>query len=293
MSPVFPEWFRIRSLFNGYVVAVDRELVNTDQLLRAQVYLYPAQYDEYELWQWDGQYLKNKATDLVLDIRKGRLRLIEDTEICLFTPKPVDKALNQRWTTRQSTDDLGRMQTGCFVCSLSNDEWVLEVQHTHAPENPKLLLFPAKDFDNESQRWEFEAADDVPEILGTSVSSSSLDQLDNAARDLSPSKRGSSSSIGSGSSVEAFKEAHTLIIWNINHMSVTKLSLQQVEAMASFDSKFINDSAMIQKVLQEIAEKEAALIYERCDQLNNNQQAAQSLAAMFVLKLHEQQPATP
>lgn len=177
--------------------------------------------------------------------------------------------MNQRWTTRQSTDDLGRVQTGCFVCSLSNDEWVLDVQHTHAPENPKLLLFPAKDFDNESQRWEFVAADDVPETLGSSVSSSSLDQLDNAARDLSPSKRGSSSSIGSGSSVEAFKEAHTLIyLEHQPHVSdktigmaaafqaLQQWKLQQVEAMASFDSKFINDSAMIQKVLQEIAEKE-------------------------------------
>lgn len=72
MSPVFPEWFRMRSLFNGYVVTIDRSLIdNPSELLRSQVYLCPAQNDAYELWQWDGQYLKNKATKLVLDIRKG------------------------------------------------------------------------------------------------------------------------------------------------------------------------------------------------------------------------------
>lgn len=70
MAPEYPEWFRIRSELNGYVVAIDRSLPEQD-LLRSQVYLYPAQRDDFELWHWDGQYLKNKATDLVLDIRKG------------------------------------------------------------------------------------------------------------------------------------------------------------------------------------------------------------------------------
>jgi hypothetical protein len=185
----------------------------------------------------------------------------------LFTPKPAEKALNQRWTTRQGTDDLGRVQNGNFICSLSNDEWVLDVQH--APENPKLLLFPAKDFDNESQRWEFEAADGFSETLASSISSSTLEQLDISMRELSPSKRGSSSSIGSGSSVETFKEAHMLVYLERQphvsdktiglaaaYQALQQWKLQQVEAMAAFDSKFINDSAMTQKLLQDIAEKE-------------------------------------
>jgi hypothetical protein len=72
MSPVFPEWFRMRSVLNGYVVTIDKSLANNiDQLVRSQVYLSPVQNDEYELWQWDGEYIKNKACGLVLDIRKG------------------------------------------------------------------------------------------------------------------------------------------------------------------------------------------------------------------------------
>jgi hypothetical protein len=234
----------------------------------------------------------------------GRLRLIEDTEICVFTPKPKEMALNQRWTTRQCTDDLGRDQTGCFVCSISNDEWVLEVQHA-SEQHAKLLIFPARDFDNENQRWEFEPADSIPDTLSCLVA---LTQLDTTpiSREASPSKRGSSSSVGSGSSVEAFKEAHMLIyLEHQPHVSdktigmaaayqaLQQWKLQQVEAMAAFDSKSINSSTPIQKLLQYIAEKEAMLIYERCDQLNNNPQVAQALAAMLVLKLHEQQPATP
>lgn len=304
MAPEYPEWFRIRSELNGFVIAIDRSLPKQD-LLRSQVYLYPAQRDDFELWHWDGQYLKNKATDLVLDIRKGRLRLIEDTEICLFTPKPKEKALNQRWSTRQCTDDLGREQPGCFVCSLCNDEWVLEVQHASSAQHPKLLIFPARDFDNENQRWVFEPADSIPD---TQCNEADLAQLDTTldSQEASPSKRGSNSSVGSGSSVEAFKEAHMLIyLEHQPHVSdktigmaaayqaLQQWKLQQVEAMAAFDSKSINSSTPIQKLLQDIAEKEAMLIYERCDQLNNNPQVAQSLAAMLVLKLHEQQPATP
>ncbi|KAG2187867.1 hypothetical protein INT44_000617 [Umbelopsis vinacea] len=306
MSPVFPEWFRMRSLFNGYVVTIDRSLINnTSELVRSQVYLCPAQNDAYELWQWDGQYLINKATKLVLDIRKGRLRLIEDTEICLYTPKPAEKAMNQRWTTRQCTDDLGREQNGIFICSLSNDEWVLDVQHTHASQNPKLLLYPAKDFDNESQLWEFEAADYMSENIPSSVSSS-IDQLDISVREISPSKRGSNSSIGSGGNVEAFKEAHMMVyLEHQPHVSdktigmaaayqaLQQWKLQQVEALTTFDNMASDEWCMIQKRLQLLAENEAALIYQRCDQLNNNPQTAESLAAMLVLKLYEQQPATP
>jgi hypothetical protein len=165
-------------------------------------------------------------------------------------------------------DDLGREKNGAFVCSVSNYEWVLDVQHTDASLHPKLLIFPAKDFDNESQLWQFEAADDISEIIPSSVPSS-IDQLNIITREVSPSKRGSNSSFGSGSNVEVFKEAHMLIyLEHQPHVSdktigmaaayqaLQQWKLQQVEALATFDSKAISESTLTQKHLQDLAETE-------------------------------------
>jgi hypothetical protein len=61
-------WFYIRSTSTGNVVAAS---TNTNVLLRSQVIVTPSTLSDHELWCWKGQFLCNKANDLVLDIRKG------------------------------------------------------------------------------------------------------------------------------------------------------------------------------------------------------------------------------
>lgn len=145
-------WFYIRSTSTGNVVAA----TNTEQdLLRSQVIVTPPTLSDHELWCWKGQFLCNKANDLVLDIRKGRLRLIEDTEICLYTPKPLEDAHNQLWSVREdAVDAYGRPLPGSYIYSLCSNEWVLDVQPTDQGVQ-KLVLFPLQPIDNDNQRWIF------------------------------------------------------------------------------------------------------------------------------------------
>ncbi|KAF1796713.1 carbohydrate-binding module family 13 protein [Mucor lusitanicus] len=146
-------WFYIRSTSTGNVVAASS---NTEQdLLRSQVIVTPPTLSDHELWCWKGQFLCNKANDLVLDIRKGRLRLIEDTEICLYTPKPLEDAHNQLWSVREdAVDAYGRPLPGSYIYSLCSNEWVLDVQPTDQGVQ-KLVLFPLQPIDNDNQRWIF------------------------------------------------------------------------------------------------------------------------------------------
>jgi hypothetical protein len=63
-------YFYIRSTSTGNVVSAS---TNTNDLLRSQVMVTPPTLSDHELWCWKGQFLSNKANDLVLDIRKGSI----------------------------------------------------------------------------------------------------------------------------------------------------------------------------------------------------------------------------
>ncbi|CAO3586704.1 unnamed protein product [Absidia cylindrospora] len=117
----------------------------------------------------DNSFIRNKATNLVLDIRKGRIRMMEDTEICLYSKKASDDAHNQIWGSRESMDDLGRKQQGCFIYSLGNPEWVLDIGPIDGKNNNnnKLILFPSQTIDNDNQRWILEPAIDTSSISCT------------------------------------------------------------------------------------------------------------------------------
>ena len=261
------EWFYIRSTHTGNVVSAS---TNTAELLRSQVLVTPPTLSDHELWCWKGQFLVNKANDFVLDIRKGkkkrkcriekttsvfnifmhnlgRLRLIEDTEICLYNQKPVEDAHNQLWgVTDDAVDAYGRPLPGSYIYSLCSNEWVLDVQPTSEGQQ-KLVLFPLEPMENESQRWlfvpegELDLAMPIKQVLASttrkivsppvnasyfstvpaedmiitppgSISSSpdfaSGTNEGNYPQGLTPAKRGSHSSIFS---VETFKEYHNRV----------------------------------------------------------------------------------
>jgi hypothetical protein len=60
------QWFYIRSISSGNVITAK------DTLLRSQVFITKPTLNDSELWSWKGQFLVNKASGLVLDIRKGK-----------------------------------------------------------------------------------------------------------------------------------------------------------------------------------------------------------------------------
>lgn len=168
--------------------------------------------------------------------------MIKDTEICLYYKKTYELSNNQLWAVRPAagsestttTDHplfkgtLNRASRGSVIYSICNSDWVLDVccpgKH---PSNcqEKLVLFPQRQHQNESQVWEF-----VPEgcahtseelltpedpglIFNTNVfdssiinensfgyaSSSSSFSLDSPgfAHGLSPAKRSSQTSLSS------------------------------------------------------------------------------------------------
>jgi hypothetical protein len=62
-------WFSIRSVATGKLITC---LSGPAPLLRSQVYVSSDPLSDSSLWAWDGAFLRNKANDLVLDIRKGK-----------------------------------------------------------------------------------------------------------------------------------------------------------------------------------------------------------------------------
>lgn len=243
-------WFYIRSTSTGNVISAT---TNNDELLRSQVLVTPSTLSDHELWCWKGQFLSNKANDLVLDIRKGRLRLIEDTEICLYKTKPLEEAHNQLWGVRQdAVDAYGRSLPGSYIYSLCSNEWVLDVQQASENENQKLVLFPLQPIDNDNQRWlfvpegeldltvpieqvlacittektispsnsttsYFSANDMIVTPPGSVSSSPSSNMVEgDFPKGLTPAKRGSHSAIFS---METFKEYHQRV-YTMNEPSI-------------------------------------------------------------------------
>ncbi|KAI8059856.1 hypothetical protein BC940DRAFT_313170 [Gongronella butleri] len=146
-------WFVIRSTTGNKIVSC---LPSAEPALRSQVYVTPDFQGDHSLWTWmDTVYLQNKANALVLDIRKGRLRMMEDTEICVYSRKEGSEARAQQWGTRTCVDDFGRKQPGEAICSLANDEWVLDMGAADDTGYDKLILFPTQTIDNDHQRWDF------------------------------------------------------------------------------------------------------------------------------------------
>lgn len=234
------DYFYIKSISTGNVVSA----ITHGDPLRSQVLVTPPTLSDAELWYWKGQFICNKANGLVLDIRKGklgddsvlikancrlsigRLRLIEDTEICLYHAKPLDEAHNQLWGVRNdAADAYGKPLVGSYIYSIVSNEWVLDIQ---AAENgtQKLVLFPLQPIDNDNQRWLF-----VPEgelsiqdtktsyfpthimtppdsITSSPTYSTSSPDISEFPQGLTPAKRGSHSVIFS---MEAFKDYHNRV----------------------------------------------------------------------------------
>lgn len=140
----------------------------------------------------------------------GRLRLIEDTEICLFQAKSLDDAGNQQWGIRPSRDEYGRETPGVFIYTLSNEEWVvdLDIHGVGSAKGAKLVLYPAKDFDNNNQLWAFTPAD----LAKAAPEAGPPTNIETNDDDISAeTRRRSQSSINSQSAettLETLKECH-------------------------------------------------------------------------------------
>ncbi|KAI7899464.1 uncharacterized protein BX663DRAFT_520994 [Cokeromyces recurvatus] len=150
------KWFYIKHVSTQKVISI---CSNNGDYIRSQVIVKDPNYTEDELWCWESNYLKNKKTGLVLDIRKGKLRLIEDTEICLYNQKPLDKAKNQLWAVQTDITVINEYphplseKTSFFeviIYSLYNSDWVLDIS---PDDDTKLVLFPYHP--DQQQRWYF------------------------------------------------------------------------------------------------------------------------------------------
>ncbi|KAI9253814.1 hypothetical protein BDA99DRAFT_519044 [Phascolomyces articulosus] len=147
------KWFYIKSVSSDNVISATG--ATDEPSMRSQVHVCNPRFTDEERWCWDGQHLVNQATNLVLDIRKGRLRLIEDTDICIYSKKPDDEAHNQRWSVQDDDPNI----PSYYICSQSNSGWVLDIRTDHQSGNRKLILSPHQTIDKENQLWVFIPAD--------------------------------------------------------------------------------------------------------------------------------------
>ncbi|OBZ89079.1 hypothetical protein A0J61_02873 [Choanephora cucurbitarum] len=317
-------WFYIRSSTTGNVISAPTD---TDELLRAQVLVTPPTLSDNELWCWKGRHLCNKASGLVLDIRKGRLRLIEDTEICLFTPKPEDEAHNQLWSVKEdSSDAFGNQLPGKYIYSTCNYAWVLDAQATDEGHQ-KLVLFPLQPIDNDSQRWLFvpegqlDLSLSIKDVLSTtkhntagyfnhdmitppgSMSTSPGNpSVDEYPRGLSPAKRGSHSSIFS---LETFKDYHRRI-YDLQDTHVSDKGIAMASAYHIFQNwklDQINNDTMtsfplsspseVRTRLQVLTQEEVAKLLSNSLYANNNKDTASALSSRLITQLYDQTPISP
>ncbi|CAO3655253.1 unnamed protein product [Mucor hiemalis] len=167
-------WFSIKNVASGKVISAVPSCASspTDEYVRSKVLVVKQHYTDNELWCWEDNYLKNKFTGLVLDICKGKLRAIADTEICLYYKKPQEDSQNQRWAIRpaagseshtlsehplMSRRSSSQKHTGNVIYSVCNDGWVLDVVYS-AIDSPnsqeKLVLFPQHEISSNNQGWE-------------------------------------------------------------------------------------------------------------------------------------------
>lgn len=161
---------------------------------------------------------------------------MQETEICLYDAKPVEEAHNQLWGVRNDAVDMfGRQQPGSVIYSVSNSDWVLDIQQTES--EGKLTLFPYQSIDNDNQRWELVSMSEIDRIEqqqqpvspiasvsspistaaptpSTSTASSSpivpADLAEYFAHGLSPAKRGSQSSV-TMLSLDSFRDSHQTV----------------------------------------------------------------------------------
>ncbi len=66
-------WFYIKHVATNKVISTCRPCDTRLPLdyVRSQVVVTKQEFTDNELWCWDDNYLRNKSTGLVLDIRKG------------------------------------------------------------------------------------------------------------------------------------------------------------------------------------------------------------------------------
>ncbi|KAI8145451.1 hypothetical protein BJV82DRAFT_666705 [Fennellomyces sp. T-0311] len=270
-------WFYIKSATADTVISAPT--TSEEPLMRSQVHVCAPRYIDEELWRYDGQHLVNKATELVLDIRKGkcgigvfsglillnkasclhlgRLRLIEDTDICIYSKKEPNEAHNQLWGVQLDDPNIPTY----YICSQSNSGWVLDIRTDHQSGHRKLILSPHQTIDKENQLWVFvpasdeyeedaqpfsfagtlviRASGDIPHhftterhrqpssgstlsrtLSQTSTSSSSISEDMYPVYGLTPAKRGSQSSVTAGLTLNSFKDCHQIVYLERNpHLS--------------------------------------------------------------------------
>ncbi|KAI8085082.1 uncharacterized protein BX664DRAFT_338487 [Halteromyces radiatus] len=301
-------WFYIQSNKTGHVISASRQ-IRSEHLdpKRSQVYVYPPLQTDDELWTYERQYIRNKATGLVLDIRKGRLRLIEDTEICLYDEKPLEEASNQLWGIRDTSQ-------GKLIYSISNTDWSL------TQDENKLLLYPHEPLQSTIQQhdtWEWIAEHSFIPSLSTSTTTaaatataewsgpttpglcssvgSSVESSDFSQGGLSPAKRGSQGSVNLYS-METFKDYHDRLYQEKDtHLSDKALSMAAAYhswiSVRPMDSiKELDEPGRIQ--LQNKAEQEAQNLLLSNQHQDHHKETVLHLTLRFINLLMDQKVST-
>ncbi|KAG1146443.1 hypothetical protein G6F37_004675 [Rhizopus arrhizus] len=314
MTPT--DYFYIRSVSTGNVVCS----VKDQDPLRSQVMVAPPTLSDSELWYWKDQFIFNKANDLVLDIRKGRLRLIEDTEICLYHPKPLEEAHNQLWGIRSdAVDAYGKRMEGSYIYSLASNEWVLDIQVAEN-NSQKLVLFPLQPIDNDNQRWLIVPEGKLELTKNSETSYFSLEQdtintpppsttpsptypfsstdVNQFPQGLTPAKRGSHSAIFS---IEAFKDYHNRVYGsqeaNISDKGIAMATAYHIFQNWKLDQiahDFISISGDVRSRLQLLTQKEVSkLLSNSALYSNNHKENTISLSSRLIIQLYDQTPISP
>ncbi|RUS28619.1 ricin B lectin domain-containing protein [Jimgerdemannia flammicorona] len=136
----FPEgYFFITSGANGLVLDIKNASKKPDQAL---VVSKQKHHDnDSQLWSCDNDFIINKNSGLVLDIRGGQV--LSNKQIIQYNRKLTQAAHNQRWGYRDG-----------FIYSLADPNLVLDIKGGANAENTPVILYTRKSSDAFNQQWD-------------------------------------------------------------------------------------------------------------------------------------------
>ncbi|CAO3684065.1 unnamed protein product [Umbelopsis ramanniana] len=164
MSNFPPGWFHIQSRCQHKMV-LDVEWDSLKSAARIVAWSKKEKLNDNQLWSYDGGYLINKNSGLVLDVHGGVLQ--NDRQIVQQKRKLVEGNNDQKWFYREDG----------YLYPRNDPNLVLDIRGNSFKPGAQVLLYNRKYEDNINQLW------DLVTVSTSTLSPTEQSQTDDEAED--------------------------------------------------------------------------------------------------------------
>ncbi|KAI7877845.1 ricin B-like lectin [Lichtheimia hyalospora FSU 10163] len=182
---MFPQntYFYIKSVQNGCVI----DVYNGETSADTELIIWPQKYNDnenqiaayasfvaYQLWRFEGGYLINQKSNLVMDIRGGKHTMVYEKKMewdsnmqALIGDITSDKPIIQYDRKMTAAENQRWAYSNGFVHVASNPRLVLDIKGGSDKKGTKVILYERKDSDNANQQWTIEPFGQPTDPYGT------------------------------------------------------------------------------------------------------------------------------